>query len=729
VFLLSSSVHGNKAGNENPGVLALQVLWFRNHNYHADRLAALYRSNTSTPAEHEATYWNDERLFLEARKWNIAEYQSIAVNEWLPAFVGRGLPPYAGYVSTINPGVAEVFQLAAMRFGHSLVPSALLRRDLSRTCAFRTTSERFGVAGRPALRTCNTYSRGNEILAGEGDGEDSMGEWLLGLASQYTDREDMLMTDDLRQFVFGPVNYNRRDLAAINIQRGRDHGVADYNTVRASYGLPRRDSFTAITTDPEQARKMAALYGNDTKLIDLFVGGMAETIDGPGELFTAIILDQFARVRDGDRFWYANEQNGMFSADDIAKISSTALADLVKRHTSVSDDQLGQSMFFLRPEDPCQPPEDLGSLSLENCTALAMHDYWDDADPSALPGTAMLFVGFFICCLLGVWLTLTCERRKRRKLMQQIDDSFSAPLRPFDAMVTPPPTTLAEDVHLKLQLADRLPCFSPPHGGGQRFRVHVPLPPVDEREQTAASSSMSSATPESAHPIHGRLPAQVSVSSSPLPPSEPMTSIYGAVLYAPSMGTAAVYAEIQERSVDPSAPLVTTTAGARIDPGSSVGWLSVRSAAESGESLYHVPLSFVHSVVIFGARTRVRDGGGAAGGSSDGAQHHALSSPVSVTGAFSCSAMTRCERELRINPVDDYPHNYNASGHTPVPTYGTPQAMATAPRSPSVRSGKGDFGSTESDSLEPLRNRSILLKVPKRYDVSVERLARNRTWA
>lgn len=90
-------VHGNRGGVENPALLALQVLWFRNHNWHAQRLWDQFGANDTEG------YWNDQRLFLEARKWNVAEYQSIAVNEWLPAFAGKALPPYAGYKSTLNP--------------------------------------------------------------------------------------------------------------------------------------------------------------------------------------------------------------------------------------------------------------------------------------------------------------------------------------------------------------------------------------------------------------------------------------------------------------------------------------------------------------------------------------------------------------------------------------------------------------------------------------------------
>ena len=53
------------------------------------------------------------------------------------------------------------------------------------------------------------------------------------------------------------------------------------------------------------------LYGDDISRLDAYVGGMLETDGhGPGELFSAIIRDQFIRLRDGDRFWFENTQNG-----------------------------------------------------------------------------------------------------------------------------------------------------------------------------------------------------------------------------------------------------------------------------------------------------------------------------------------------------------------------------------------------------------------------------------
>jgi len=61
----------------------------------------------------------------------------------------------------------------------------------------------------------------------------------MGMMSQIAEREDNIITPDLRGNVFGPLEFSRRDLMAVNIQRGRDHGLPDYNTAREFFGLPR----------------------------------------------------------------------------------------------------------------------------------------------------------------------------------------------------------------------------------------------------------------------------------------------------------------------------------------------------------------------------------------------------------------------------------------------------------------------------------------------------------
>lgn len=59
---------------------------------------------------------------------------------------------------------------------------------------------------------------------------------------------------------------------------------------------------------PNLAEKLQKAYGSVDN-IDLYIGGMLESKDGPGELFTAIILDQFVRIREADRFWFENVNN------------------------------------------------------------------------------------------------------------------------------------------------------------------------------------------------------------------------------------------------------------------------------------------------------------------------------------------------------------------------------------------------------------------------------------
>jgi len=57
------------------------------------------------------------------------------------------------------------------------------------------------------------------------------------MAIQLCEEEDHKIIEDLRGSLFGPLEFSRRDLMALNIQRARDHGVPDYNSARLAYGL------------------------------------------------------------------------------------------------------------------------------------------------------------------------------------------------------------------------------------------------------------------------------------------------------------------------------------------------------------------------------------------------------------------------------------------------------------------------------------------------------------
>lgn len=137
----------------------------------------------------------------------------------------------------------------------------------------------------------------------------------MGMTSQLAEREDSVLCSDVRDKLFGPMEFSRRDLGALNIMRGRDNGLPDYNTLRAYYKLPKIKEWSDInpklfTEKPELLRLLVAAYSNRLDNIDVYVGGMLESYGGPGELFSAVIKEQFARLRDADRFWFENVDNG-----------------------------------------------------------------------------------------------------------------------------------------------------------------------------------------------------------------------------------------------------------------------------------------------------------------------------------------------------------------------------------------------------------------------------------
>src|SRR5205085_257967 len=124
-------------------------------------------------------------------------------------------------------------------------------------------------------------------------------------ASTQAQELDNQIVDSLRNFLFGEPGQGGLDLASLNIQRGRDHGLADYNATRQAYGLPKVTSFSQISSDPNVQQTLKTLYGSVDN-IDLWVGVLAEDHapgSSVGQLGKTIIADQFQRLRDGDRFW------------------------------------------------------------------------------------------------------------------------------------------------------------------------------------------------------------------------------------------------------------------------------------------------------------------------------------------------------------------------------------------------------------------------------------------
>lgn len=307
---------GDVRSNEQAGLTSIHTLFVREHN----RLAAQFVKI------HPA--WSDEQLYQEARRWVIAEIQAITYNEFLPAVLGPNAPQaYAGYDASVYPNVSNEFATAAFRVGHTMLPKTLLRLDANGAEI---------AAGNLSLQ--DAFFNPAHIT------EAGIEPILRGLAGQAQQEIDNMIVDDVRNFLFGPPGAGGLDLASLNIQRGREHGLASYNEARVAFGLSPVTSFVEISSDPSVQQRLQDAYGTVDK-IDLWVGGISEDhLPGSslGETFTQIWVDQFERSRTGDRFWYEKT----FSPADRTYLNNLKLSTILKANGVTGT--LQSNVFFTK---------------------------------------------------------------------------------------------------------------------------------------------------------------------------------------------------------------------------------------------------------------------------------------------------------------------------------------------------------------------------------------------
>jgi hypothetical protein len=313
-----------------------------------------------------------------------AEEQYITYNEFLPT-IGVKLPTYQGYSPNVNAGLGNEFAVAGYR-AHSMihgefeptVPAGFYSE--SQLAAFQRQGiavERDAAARTVTLVIPLVVAFGNPGLLRDVGISQVM--QALGAEPQY--KNDEQIDNSLRSVLFqipkpgipdptvcgSPVInpdcfVGVADLGAIDVERGRDHGIPTYNQLRKAFGLAPKTSFTSITgestssfpSDPKidfrdplddpnildfvklfdengvaiplgseaaegeavvgirrttLAARLRAIYG-DVDKIDAFVGIVSERhVPGTefGELQLAMWKKQFAALRDGDRFFYAND--------------------------------------------------------------------------------------------------------------------------------------------------------------------------------------------------------------------------------------------------------------------------------------------------------------------------------------------------------------------------------------------------------------------------------------
>jgi peroxidase len=306
---------GDVRANENPDLTSLQTLFMREHN----RIAA---ENQQAHPD-----WTDEQLYQSARSVVIAEIQSITYNEFLPALMGRNsLAPYSGYNPRVNPSMSNEFSTAAFRFGHSLLDGEIGRLN-----------DDGSEVPEGSLTLMNSFFNPSVFDPTLPNHEGDVDPFLKAISSGNAQEIDLNLVDDVRNFLFGAPGQGGLDLASLNIQRGRDHGLANYNAVRVAYGLPRVTRFDQITPDRSVQRSLKKLYGSVNN-IDLWVGGLAEkhvAQSSLGPLFQRILVDQFTRLRAGDSGWFEHTLSGQ----QIAEVRATHLSDIIMRNTSLTNIQ------------------------------------------------------------------------------------------------------------------------------------------------------------------------------------------------------------------------------------------------------------------------------------------------------------------------------------------------------------------------------------------------------
>eukprot|EP00794_Sanderia_malayensis_P020124 gene20124-22096_t len=308
-------VAGDTRSNVAPGLIMLHTLFVLEHN----RLCDEYKKKNP-----QAT---DEEIFKYAKRIVTAEHQAIVFREYLPALVGASnVPAYKGYNSSIDATVSNVFATAAFRFGHSQVNTHIFRFD-----------EKWNVSKYGHLLLRESYFHPERVVE-----EGGIEPIIRGTVMMPAQKIDTLMIDELRNVLFPVGRGNGLDLAAMNIQRGRDHGLPDYNSVRKLLGLKGLQDFSEITKDTAVASKLKTLY-KDINNIDLWIGGLAEDHmpdSELGETFQKIFIEGLLRIRDGDRFWYESTM----SKEEIKMVNSLTLSKIIKANTNVKD--IPDNVFF-----------------------------------------------------------------------------------------------------------------------------------------------------------------------------------------------------------------------------------------------------------------------------------------------------------------------------------------------------------------------------------------------
>ncbi|XP_066455916.1 eosinophil peroxidase-like [Eleutherodactylus coqui] len=315
---------GDGRVSEQPGLTAFHTLFVREHN----RIAAVLRRMNPR--------WTGETLFQETRKIIGAVTQKINYKDWLPLLLGscmsRVVPPYSSYDDTVNPGASNVFSLV-FRMGHTMIQPFI----------YRLVNGYRPSRNLPAVPLHLTFFNTWRVVR-----EGGIDPLLRGLMANQAklNRQNQILVDELREHLFELFKRLGLDLGAINLQRGRDHGLPGYTDWRRLCGLsePRNVAELAqVLRNRPLAEKFISLY-RTPKNIDIWVAAVAEPLlpnARVGELLACLIGNQFQRTRDGDRFYY--ERPTEFTTAQRRAIEKVTMSRIICDNTAIT--QVPRNVF------------------------------------------------------------------------------------------------------------------------------------------------------------------------------------------------------------------------------------------------------------------------------------------------------------------------------------------------------------------------------------------------
>nr|QOW64990.1 hypothetical protein [Cepaea nemoralis] len=323
---------GDMRVNEQPGLGSIHLLFHLHHNHIVRLLVAgilKKRGQPSSPERiakfiQESSSALKEQIFQEVRKMLGAIIQKLTYCDWLPMILGPylidkfqlGCTRRSRYNSDLDPRVANSFLSAALRFGHTLIPNVYnfgdKRIHLKDTFNIPDASIRY-------------YDNIIQCLIKEGS-EEAYDRYVSSAVSEHL-------------FESTRGHKHALDLIAVNIQRGRDHGIPAYHYWRQYYRLRR---IISLDEFGEAGIAMKKAY-RDIRDVDLFPGGLLEpSMPGGvvGETFGHILANQFADLKFGDTYFFLHQQAPQgFRAAQIKAILSVTMSSIICANSAVTQAQ------------------------------------------------------------------------------------------------------------------------------------------------------------------------------------------------------------------------------------------------------------------------------------------------------------------------------------------------------------------------------------------------------